>query len=421
MAISSDDFGAGWRWQAVAWVLLPLLLIGLSAGPYFRDRGHIARAEAALADGDCPQAVAALVAVQDGWRLVDAYGFGQQASTRLDAIEVPCTTHVSAQAMLDRGDTGAALATYTGYLSTHPTDRSPLADTMRSQVRELWNGTATADLVENGAVCAALPDLRRTDLLPDPAAALPALYADCARYEAAASDYPAMLGYYATYTEAYPAHPDAATLQADLMAALWQDAPPTAQISEATCDIAPDLDAAGLFPDRETALPSFYTACGDFYLEAERTDAAIAIFTAFTEQFPAHPQAEAVTEQLAGLIVAEADSANADEITLPEAVRRPGAVNAVVTIQNASPEPLRIVLTGPQTYIQTLPACTTCDAFTTAPPTCPQDGGYGEYEMVAGTYSVVVSSLGDFMVPFRGTWHLETGYEYPNCFFIVQR
>jgi hypothetical protein len=44
----------------------------------------------------------------------------------------------------------------------------------------------------------------------------------------------------------------------------------------------------------------------------------------------------------------------------------------------------------------------------------------GRYTLKSGEYDVVVKSRGDkFVRPFKGTWSMNSGWTYSNCFYIV--
>lgn len=94
-----------------------------------------------------------------------------------------------------------------------------------------------------------------------------------------------------------------------------------------------------------------------------------------------------------------------------------------MVIQNDSPEKMQIIFSGPQPRFEELAPCADCQTYTTSniPEFCPEQGPVGTYTLEPGTYEVVVKSVGGVSVtPFTGTWTLQDGSEYFNCFYIQQ-
>lgn len=97
--------------------------------------------------------------------------------------------------------------------------------------------------------------------------------------------------------------------------------------------------------------------------------------------------------------------------------------NSEVVIQNASPSSLTITFAGVTQRTVRLAACSSCQVYQFAGPrSCPSGGSTGRYALSPGRYTVTVSANdGGYVQNYRGTWQLESSFEYTNCFFIVQR
>jgi hypothetical protein len=190
------------------------------------------------------------------------------------------------------------------------------------------------------------------------------------------------------------------------------------------CDALDTLDAQRFVASRDEVLPGLLLACGEAYAEAGDFATALVTFDRVRNDYPDHPVRATVDEAYARAAVAEAEAAGAGELNPPDVVggtAGAGAAAAVV-IRNESNERLTIVFSGPEQLVEELAPCEECEAFPEPPQTCPDTGGpQGRYEVPAGTYDVVVRAAdGSSVQPFRGTWTLDAGFEYADCFFVVE-
>lgn len=180
------------------------------------------------------------------------------------------------------------------------------------------------------------------------------------------------------------------------------------------------LNEISLIPEPEKNLPLLTYECARYALNANEFEQASTLYTRFIENYPDHELAVDAEAGLAEAIVQVANSSNAPEISRPEGQAVGGTV-ASVSIQNSSPERMRLTFVGPEIQVYQLEACTNCITYTgTGPAACPEEGPQGYYELPPGTYQVVVESIGEYVTPYRGTWELESGFDYPQCFYIVE-
>ncbi|MBD2157151.1 hypothetical protein [Leptolyngbya sp. FACHB-16] len=189
------------------------------------------------------------------------------------------------------------------------------------------------------------------------------------------------------------------------------------------CDALPSTLGHSLLPRPDQMLPALRHACGEVYQTAGRYNEAIDQLQRFLTDYPNHEQASAVEVALAKTLIDQARANNAGDLPSPVIDGRAAAGTTKVQIRNDSPEPMRIVFTGPETRFEELPGCRDCQVFTaTVPQSCPEKGPIATYTLKPGDYQVLVRSIGDRSVtPFTGEWSLLDGYQHSNCFYIVQQ
>lgn len=170
----------------------------------------------------------------------------------------------------------------------------------------------------------------------------------------------------------------------------------------------------------EEYVPGLTHACGQFAMGQQNYEQASRLFTDFLQSYPEHELAGEAESGLANATVELANAANAPQISQPEAIPGSTVGVATISIQNASPEGIRMTFVGTETRIEQLDACENCTTYSgDGPEECPSEGTSATYTLQPGEYQVVVESIGEFVTPYRGTWDLQGGFEYPQCFFIV--
>ncbi len=191
--------------------------------------------------------------------------------------------------------------------------------------------------------------------------------------------------------------------------------------SKALCLRIDGLINDDLIPDQDVVLPSLYPACGQDFEDRSDYEHAAQMYEKFLSQYQEHEWAPSVEEALARSIVAKTAASGAGELPAPPRSGDAPEGSTVVSIQNDSPEAMRITFSGPEARVEELPACTSCKKFTAVGPMgCPNKGPSGAYTLQPGEYDVVVESVSDTDVtPFKGTWQLSNGAEYDHCFYIV--
>jgi len=190
--------------------------------------------------------------------------------------------------------------------------------------------------------------------------------------------------------------------------------------SEGLCDQIEILEQ-NYIPQNSTLLPNLLYQCGQTYEGISNYSGAIQMYDKFLSEYPSHSLASGVEESLARVMVADARASGAGIIAAPERSGSTSGGSTVVIIQNDSPERLRIVFSGPDSRIEELVACSSCQTYSLSGPLyCPEKGPIGRYTLTPGQYDVVVQSVSDTGVtPWSGDWNLMSGDEYSSCFFIT--
>lgn len=188
------------------------------------------------------------------------------------------------------------------------------------------------------------------------------------------------------------------------------------QLCDNLTQLKPDL-----MEDRQTKFPPLHFACGNTYTTLKNYNQASAMYESFLDEYPNHPLTSQVKTAWAKTLVAQAQAEGAGSLPAPQQSGGGGGGLPVVTIQNDSPEPMRIVFSGPEGRIEELEACTNCQKYVgQAPESCPKLGPVGTYTLKPGSYDVVVKSRANRLVrPFKGTWSMNQGWTYNNCFYLV--
>lgn len=210
--------------------------------------------------------------------------------------------------------------------------------------------------------------------------------------------------YLQAFIDTYPQHPEIETAQQTLADVLYNAG-----------TYSTDVVSASQRTSFGTPAPNFFNTGPAPVVDYSR---AIIFFTQFVDRFPDDERADDVRTKLEDLL--KLQEAIAGSIPQPDAIPIAGD-ETILIIQNASPYTMRISLIGAEFRNETLPACETCATYTSAPATCPTDGPVGRYTLRPGGYQINVSSGEGNVTPFFGLWQLNGGFEYPNCFFIVER
>ncbi len=179
-----------------------------------------------------------------------------------------------------------------------------------------------------------------------------------------------------------------------------------------------------LIPNTEEVIPALYKNCGQNYAKAKQYDQAMTMYETFLKEYPNHSFVATIKKDLGTIMIADARQKGAGQ--LPPAVPSGLTIDGTTTVQirNESPYPLRIVLNGPESQFQEIPACKDCQKRSASAEleSCPNQGPVINLTLKPGNYDIVAKSIvGENVNPYVGNWTLGKGYQYDNCFFIVTR
>jgi hypothetical protein len=250
--------------------------------------------------------------------------------------------------------------------------------------------------------------------------------AECEAFNALAAngtaDLSTSLFAYSDFLDLYPASP----LQAPALAQaqdLVASNDPSALVSGDLCSSIDRFIDNQIIATPDQTVPELLFACGNGYEAANMPSDALDMYHRFRLDYPDHALAGEVEEAFARASVAEAAAYGAGTLPPPQQMGEgTGEGNAIVIIQNHSPDQLSLVFSGPQALIEEIAPCTDCVEFTeaTVPDACPELGPVATYEVPPGDYSVVVKSVSsDGVTPFIGSWSLAPGQEYSSCFYLI--
>ncbi len=205
--------------------------------------------------------------------------------------------------------------------------------------------------------------------------------------------------------------PEAASLEAALLANVGT----CSQID--TLATEPALVARGGFVASATLM------CANFAEFIGHPSDAVKLFQRFVTSYPADPRAADARAGLARSLIARAKSGNGGTLPDPSVAGAAPSGTVRVTIENASPDHLRIVLNGAETRIEAVDACGQCKVYSVIGPlSCPSGLPSSTLELTPGVYDVLVESTdGSSVTPFVGSWDLRSATAYRSCFSIVRR
>ena len=201
-------------------------------------------------------------------------------------------------------------------------------------------------------------------------------------------------------------------------------AKPNTLASPELCEKIDQLSQQTLVPEPAKNLPPLYLACGDQYATAKNYDRATQMYDTVLKTYKQHPVAKQANANLAKVLIDQAATTQAGEIPLPPNTGSSGSDLAAVKVQNSSPSGMRIAFTGTESRVEEIEPCKDCIKYTeeNVPPSCPDQGISKTYNLKPGTYKILVlSNDGSRVTPYKGTWDLQSGGLYDNCFYIVTR
>jgi tetratricopeptide (TPR) repeat protein len=228
---------------------------------------------------------------------------------------------------------------------------------------------------------------------------------------------------YNDFVQAHPNSPLVETAQMQSQKVFSPNNLPSLAQHSVCSNIIPLIERE-LIPNTEEVIPALYKNCGQNYAQVKQYGQAMAMYETFLKQYPNHPFLATIKKDLGTIMIADARQKGAGK--LPPAVPSGFTFDGTTTVQirNESPHPLRIVLNGPESQFEEIPACEDCKEMSTSaePKSCSNQGPVINMTLKPGNYDIVAKSIaGKTVSPYIGNWTLGKGYQYDNCFFIVIR
>lgn len=160
--------------------------------------------------------------------------------------------------------------------------------------------------------------------------------------------------------------------------------------------------------------------CGNVFETSNHLVDAIDLYGRFITDFSSDSRYQNVVDSLADLLIADAKTRGAGTLPPPQIAGTVQNGTSAYEIQNDTKYVLRLVFSGPEKRIVTVPPCKDCTDFETAPVTCPTTGPVATASLEPGTYSVLVETVNyEGVTPFVGEFELGDGTLYSSCFFVV--
>ena len=455
-------------------VVLIVLILGLVATistvavQHSRDRERFDTAHAAYLAGDCEAAVADFDRLLGGTRLFDTAGVENAATTERD--ECRQILAIDAQSV---DDPAGALLAYEAFAVEHPD--TLLLDALAAHASDVFIRAGT-DEVASESTCDRLDSLQSYGFVPSQS--MPAMQVGCAAvYDragrpddaytsavaalrsttdsslqaragtivlanpractdldtttsltglanrpaehafflqqcmdraTAANDLPLLATLQVAYLSQLADDPLAATVEAALIA------------NVAACDQLDAMQADPVVANRAGFLLTITLTCAQTAEFFGDTAAAIERYQWFLDNAPFDPRTATARDGLARSLILRAQQTGAGELPPPTPTGSSGGALTRVVIYNDSPEELRLVVSGPESRIEVIPASPTSGTYSlVGPPSCRTDVPTIELRLTPGDYQVLVEATTGGVRPFTGTWTLGRGDAYESCFFIV--
>jgi hypothetical protein len=167
--------------------------------------------------------------------------------------------------------------------------------------------------------------------------------------------------------------------------------------------------------------PDYLYSCGNAYAKAYQTSNAIDLLNTFSETYPTDPRYQQVVDTLADLLIANAQAQGAGSLPEPDKSGKAKKGTSEYEVRNDAPYQLRLVFSGPEKKIVTIPACSTCTEYTIQPMSCPDEGPLDTIILKPGDYSLLVETVtSEGVTPYTGSFTMKDGTQYSSCFYVVK-
>ena len=195
---------------------------------------------------------------------------------------------------------------------------------------------AEASLLQNFSTCAEISSLKSNPAIVQRQDFIPSLYSFCGKAYENQKDWSNAIIMYEALLSEYPTHPEAVEAEASLLQ------------NFSTCAEISSLKSNPAIAQRQDFIPSLYSFCGKAYENQKDWSNAIIMYDNLLAEYPDYALTAGAEAALARSIVAQASEEGGGVIPPPEKSGNTSTGETEVTIQNDSPEELRIVFSGPE-------------------------------------------------------------------------
>lgn len=186
--------------------------------------------------------------------------------------------------------------------------------------------------------------------------------------------------------------------------------------SPEVCEVFPQIYAEWNLKNQD-----YLYSCGNVFAKANQTSNAIDLLNTFSETYPTDPRYQQVVDTLADLLIANAQAQGAGSLPEPDASGKAKKGTSEYEVRNDAPYQLRLVFSGPEKKIVTIPACSTCTEYILQPMSCPDEGPLDTIILKPGDYSLLVETVtSEGVTPYTGSFTMKDGTQYSSCFYVVK-
>jgi hypothetical protein len=186
--------------------------------------------------------------------------------------------------------------------------------------------------------------------------------------------------------------------------------------SPEVCEVFPQI-----YQEWNLKNSEYLYSCGNVFAQAYQTSNAIDLLNTFTETYPTDPRYQQVVDTLADMLIENAREQGAGSFPEPDASGKAKKGTSEYEVRNDAPYPLRLVFSGPEKKIVTIPACSSCVEYTIQPISCPDEGPLDTITLIPGDYSLLVETVtSEGVTPYTGSFTMKDGTQYSSCFYVVK-
>jgi hypothetical protein len=167
-------------------------------------------------------------------------------------------------------------------------------------------------------------------------------------------------------------------------------------------------------------VPDYMLGCGNHLIADRQYRLAARMLRLLIREFRGTQAARRAKGPLIDAEVGQIRGGGTAALPEPTVSGQTAGGEVALDVQNSSPYPLELLLSGPSSRRFTVRRCSSCRTFSEDSPftSCPP-GPRRTFIVQPGAYSAVVRSPGRDVTPWAGDWSLSSGTRYAHCFYIV--